>query len=256
MKPRNVLWVTLGTFAVVLGVLVGGFVRTGRAQTSEPRTVTCRADFPFMGLVGREQARVHTSWVDGQGDPVVVKTQFLDRKGAVLQESAEQVEPAATVSVRYDPQGRTDQSGRIQFRAVVSLEPATGGPGFPEDTGCPEAITSLERTTPSGAGIAIVAPSFSLAWLQAVRVRPSPSPSPITPPDAGPLPDVGPMPDVGPGADFPAVDFHPPDFSVPDFSNPPPDFSVPDFFNPPDAAPVDFKSADAFSPMDAGVRRR
>jgi hypothetical protein len=223
VKSRNFLWVTLGTVAVGLGVLVGGFARTGRAQAPEAETVTCRADFPFMGLVGREQARVHVSWVEGQGEPVVVKTQFFDRGGQPLQEDTQPLAPNETVSTKFDPEDRTENSKRIQFRAAVLIETATGGPGFPAETGCPQVIASLERTTHSGAGVAIVPPGIPIGWMH--KVKPSPCPSPSLPPDMS-------APDSQP----PLVDMHPPD--APNFVD----------VRPPDApfvvdAPISFPDA-------------
>lgn len=251
MKSRNFLWVTLGTVAVGLGILVGGFARTGRAQAPEAETVTCRADFPFMGMVGREQARVHTSWVEGQGEPVVVKTQFFDRGGQPLQEDTQPLAPGETASTKFDPPGRTDLSKRIQFRASVSIEPATGGPGFLAETGCPQVIAGLERTTYFGLAIEVVAPGLPIGWMH--KVRPSPCPSPSLPPDmqASDLPV--PLVDVH-FADAPTfVDARPPDASfvvdAPIFSLPDAQISFPD-------APISFPDASIAAPRATATRPR
>ena len=246
MRRGNFLWVALGTFAVGLGVLVGGFVRTGRAQVREPGTVTCRADFPVIGLSGREMALVHAAWVEGDGDPVNLKVQFIDRTGQVLDESTQALAPNETVSAKLDPPGRLEKSERLEFRAVVFVEPGAGGPGFPAESGCPQVITSLERTTARGDAILVVSPACAIGRM---CLRPGATPSPeVSPPtDVAFPPDVMVPVDLAHPPDvFLPVDLaHPPDVFLPvDLTAPPPDVFLPvdlvhppDLFLPPDLVP-------------------
>jgi hypothetical protein len=246
LKPRNFVWVALGTFALGLGVLVGGFARTGQvqAQSQEPKLVTCRADFAMIGLSGREKALVHASWVEGDGDPVNVKFQFIDRTGQVLLEDAQAIEPSQTATSELDPPGRLDKSERLEFRATVIVEPGSGAPGFPVEKGCPQIVTSEERTTARGDGILVLLPSCEIgAVCHKVTI---PSPPPSTPPSDLPNPpDVPPSVDQHPPVDVaPSVDARPPvDVSFPPDMPPPADAPPPPADMPP---PVD-----ARPPVDA-----
>jgi len=231
LKPRNFVWVALGTFALGLGVLVGGFVRTGQAQAPEQKLVTCRADFPVIGLSGNEQARVHAAWVEGDGEAVNLKIQFVDRTGQVLHEEAQALEPNQTVSSTLDPPGRLDKSERLEFRAAVFVEPGSGAPGFPAETGCPQVLTSLERTTARGDAILVLAPACAIGRLCHKAVVPSPSPS-APPVDVLPPVDVPPSVDMPPPVDVPpSVDMPPPsppvDMRPVDMPPPPVDVAPP-----------------------------
>jgi hypothetical protein len=250
LKPRNFVWVALGTFALGLGVLVGGFARTGQvqAQGQEPKLVTCRADFAVLGLSGREKALVHAAWVEGDGDPVNVKFQFIDRSGQVLLEDGQAIEPSQTATSVLDPPGRLDKSERLEFRATVIVEPGSGAPGFPAEKGCPQVITSLERTTARGDGILVLLPSCEIGAVCHKLTIPSPPPS--TPPTDLPNPtDVPPSVDVAPSVDArPPVDFHFPADMPPPVDAPPPPADMPPPPPPVDAGPP---PADMPPPVDA-----
>ncbi len=252
MKPRNLLWMTLGTFAIALGVLVGGFVRTGRAQAQD-ETVTCRADFSLLRLAAKESVRVHTSFVDGDGEPLNVRVEFLDRLGRVVDTTTLSLPPKETVSAVFDGSAdltrvvERDATGGTaaestaainvkpvsEFRTAVFVEPASGEGGFPAEIGCPQVVTAMERVSAAGGTSLILSPALPIGVLQSV-LRPCKNcPSPTTPPPS----DVGLSTDTRPADTMfstdvsPADSFHPADTFLP----PPADTFLPpaDTFLPP-----------------------
>jgi hypothetical protein len=215
MTSRNVLWVTFGTAAVALGALVGGFVRTGRAAANPEETVTCSAHFPLISMAKGESAFVHASWVEGEGDPITVKVQFIGRAGELVVERVNALAPNETVSpgMALIPQPQ-------QVRAAVLLEPASGGPGFPSETGCPQVIVGLERFDKSGGVTTVVAPSLPIG---SILTRPSPPPDMPPPSDVQPPTDMPPPSDVQPPTDVPPPPPDMPPPPPPDMPPPPPD---------------------------------
>jgi hypothetical protein len=227
VKPRNLLWVTLGTFALSLGVLVGGFVRTGRAQAPPDEAVVCRADFPLLRLGSKESVRVHTSWVDGDGEPINVRVEFWDRQGQVIEERTHAIAPKETISTLFKGGAPEEEAVKLfEFRTAVFVQPASGDEGFPAEVGCPQVVTSMERNSP-GLAPALINPSLPIGILQSILKRPCPCPSP------SPAPSFPPPADGG----FPAADMKPADFGLPPADMRPADVSFPpaDTFNPPPA---------------------
>jgi hypothetical protein len=203
LTPKNFLWLSVGGVALVLGVLVGGFARTGRAQNAEPQFVTCRADFAAITITGLQQGRVRTSWVDGDGDALNVKVQFLDRRGQVLQESTQPLPPGETISSVLSLANITASQ---LFRTVVLVEPASGEPTFPADPGCPEVVTVLERMSATGVGNIVLSPACAIGRFCA-RIPASPPPfvdSPNNFPDGHIFPDAS-FPDSAFFPDAPVI---------------------------------------------------
>jgi hypothetical protein len=256
VKPRSLLWMTLGTFAIALGVLVGGFVRTGRAQAQD-ETVTCRADFSLLRLAAKESVRVHTSYVNGDGEPLNVRVEFLDRLGRVVDTTTQSLAPKETVSavfdgsadltrvVEKDATGGTAAESKAainvkpasEFRTAVFVEPASGEGGFPAEIGCPQVVTAMERVSAAGATSLVLSPELPIGVLQLV-LRPCKNcPSPTTPPpsDAGFPTDTRPVDTVFSTDVSPADSFHPADTFLP----PPADTFLPpaDTFLPPADSP-------------------
>jgi hypothetical protein len=246
LKSRNLLWVTLGTFAISLGVLVGGFVRTGRAQANPQETVVCRADFPFLRMSAKESVRVHTSWVDGDGDPINVRVEFLDRLGRVVEERTHSIAPKETISTMFDGPAdkqratEADTAKMVEFRTAVIVQPASGEDGFPAEVGCPQVVTTMERDAPGPGPLVVIPPSLPIGALQSILKRPCPCPSPS--------PSFPPPTDAG---GTPPADTRPADFSFPADAHPPADA-----FIPPPPADTFIPPADTFiPPIDAGPGR-
>lgn len=236
MKASNALWAALALSAAGLGAVLG-FVRTGTAQADAELT-TCRADYAMVGIATGERGRVHVTWAHPDGtasDPLNIRVQFFDGTGALLKEDVLTLAPNTDVASeilapkRKDAATREDR--RLEFRAVVTVEPPNGDPGFPADTGCPDVITSLELVNGIRTFL-VVAPTCPVG-----RHCPSkcPVPSPTPPPaiDAvtdGVTPDLAFPPDLGfsPDVGFsPDLAFHPDLAFAPDLASFPSDLSGP-----------------------------
>jgi hypothetical protein len=218
VQARNAVWIALGIFAVALGVMVGAFARTDtvRAQEPPPQLVTCQADFAALGIERDEDARVNASLVDDEGDPIDVRIRFLDRNGAVLQESSSALGPGETVSVDLE-EGRVNKATRLDFRVAVLLKPGSGAPGFPAAGGCPRVATNLERLFHRSTTL-VLNPAALIAARPCHECQPPPPidqafPADLHPPDV-PFPDAQPA-DLHPVDSFPPPDSHPIDNSFP-----------------------------------------
>jgi hypothetical protein len=230
VKRSNALWMALAISAAGLGAVLG-FVRTGKAQT-EPELVTCRADFPVVGIVGGESGRVHATWVSSEGatDPLNVRIQFFDTSGRLLKEETLALAPGTDVaSELVAPKTGGKVASRLEFRADVQVQPSNGDPGFPADTGCPEVLTSLELIS-GGRTFLFVPPGCAVGRHCPGKCNPSPSPTPTPPTIDGMMPD----------ASFPMDTSTPPpltDMTFPmDLATPPPltDMAFPDLGPPSD----------------------
>lgn len=175
------LWMALALTAAALGALVAVSIQTVGAQAIAQPGSQQAGDFPVVGIVKGETARLHLVYLteDPVAPPLNVAVQFLDSTGRPIKVEEHALQPNMVASTdlgptEFDAAQLVEPGPRLEFRTSVQAEPppcppgtdggSTGPPGT--DGGVPfgggSLIGSIEVFSHKGSATLITGPATAI----------------------------------------------------------------------------------------------